>query len=123
MKSILYLLFAVIILGGVCVVTCPDHDTHSEALKNLLNNVLTAELSKDVSTEEDAGWAMFGSMIGAGIGGLVIDNILSVENYFVCSIGTITYGGEIRIVSVGLLNHVFTIRDKQVLQAAEDIFN
>ncbi len=123
MKSILYLLFAVIILGGVCVVTCPDHDTHSEALKNLLNNVLTAELSKDVSTEEDAGWAMFGSMIGAGIGGLVIDNILSVENYFVCSIGTITYGGETRIVSVGLLNHVFTIRDKQVLQAAEDIFN
>ena len=123
MKSILYLLFAVIILGGVCVVTCPDHDTHSEALKNLLNNVLTAELSKDVSTEEDAGWAMFGSMIGAGIGGLVIDNILSVENYFVCSIGTITYGGETRIVSVGLLNHVFTMRDKQVLQAAEDIFN
>lgn len=123
MKSILYLLFAVIILGGVCVVTCPDHDTHSEALKNLLNNVLTAELSKDVSTEEDAGWAMFGSMIGAGIGGLVIDNILSVENYFVCSIGTITYGGETRIVSVGLLNHVFTIRDKQVLQAAEGMFN
>lgn len=123
MKSILYLLFAVIILGGVCVVTCPDHDTHSEALKNLLNNVLTAELSKDVSTEEDAGWAMFGSMIGAGIGGLVIDNILSVENYFVCSIGTITHGGETRIVSVGLLNHVFTIRDKQVLQAAEGMFN
>lgn len=123
MKSILYLLFAVIILGGVCVVTCPDHDTHSETLKNLLNNVLTAELSKDVSTEEDAGWAMFGSMIGAGIGGLVIDNILSVENYFVCSIGTITYGGETRIVSVGLLNHVFTIRDKQVLQAAEGMFN
>ena len=100
MKSILYLLFAVIILGGVCVVTCPDHDTHSEALKNLLNKTLTAELSKDVSTEEDAGWAMFGSMIGAGIGGLVIDNILSVENYF-----------------------VFTIRDKQVLQAAEGMFN
>lgn len=103
--------------------TCPDHDAHSEALKNLLNKTLTAELSKDVSTEEDAGWAMFGSMIGTGIGGLVIDNILSVENYFVCSIGTITYGGETRIVSVGLLNHVFTMRDKQVLQAAEDIFN
>lgn len=59
----------VIILGGVCVTTCPDHDAHSEALKNLLNKTLTAELSKDVSTEEDAGWAMFGSMIGTGIGG------------------------------------------------------
>ena len=123
MKPLLYFSLAVIILGGVCVATCPDHDAHSEALKNLLNKTLTAELSKDVSTEEDAGWAMFGSMIGTGIGGLVIDNILSVENYFVCSIGTITYGGETRIVSVGLLNHVFTMRDKQVLQATEDIFN
>ena len=96
MKPFLYFSLAVIILGGVCVATCPDHDAHSEALKNLLNKTLTAELSKDVSTEEDAGWAMFGSMIGTGIGGLVIDNILSVENYFVCSIGTITYGGETR---------------------------
>lgn len=123
MKSILYLLFVVIILGGICIATCPDHDAHSEALKNLLNNVLTAELSKNMATEEDAGLVMLGSMIGTGIGGLVIDNILSVENYFVCSIGTITYGGETRIVSVGLLNHVFTIRDKQVLQAAEGMFN
>lgn len=123
MKSILYLLFVVIILGGICIATCPDHDAHSEALKNLLNNVLTSELSKNMATEEDAGLVMLGSMIGTGIGGLVIDNILSVENYFVCSIGTITYGGETRIVSVGLLNHVFTIRDKQVLQAAEGMFN
>ena len=123
MKAFLYVILAVIILGGICVATCPDQDAHSEALKNLLNKTITAELSKDVSTEEDAGWAMFGSMIGTGLGGLVIDNILSVENYFVCSIGTITYGGETRIVSVGLLNHVFTMRDKQVLQSAEDIFN
>ena len=51
---------------------------------------------------------MFGSMIGTGIGGLVIDNILSVDNYFVCSIGTITYGGETRIVSVCVFRSIAT---------------
>lgn len=121
MKAFLYVLLAVIVLGGICVATCPDQDAHSVALKNLLNKTITAELSKDVSTDEEAGWAMFGSMIGTGLGGLVIDNILNVENYFVCSVGTITYGGETRIVSVGLLNHVFTADDEKVLQGAEEI--
>ena len=41
MKPFLYFSLAVIILGGVCVATCPDHDAHSEALKNLLNKTLT----------------------------------------------------------------------------------
>ena len=65
---------------------------------------------------------MLGSMIGTGIGGLVIDNMLKVDNYFVCSVGTITYEGETKIVSVGLLNHVFTADDEDVMEASEDIF-
>ena len=71
--------------------TCPDREAHSAALKDLVNQVITAELS---SEEEDAGIVMFGSMIGTGLGGIVIDNILNVENCFVYSIGTITYNGE-----------------------------
>lgn len=65
--------------------TCPDREAHSEALKDLVNQVITAELSGE---EEDAGLAMFGSMIGTGLSGLVIDNMLNVEDYLVCSIGT-----------------------------------
>ena len=77
---------------------------------------------KEITNEEEAGWAMLGSMIGTGIGGLVIDNMLKVDNYFVCSVGTITYEGETKIVSVGLLNHVFTADDEDVMEASEDIF-
>lgn len=46
--------------------TCPDREAHSAALKDLVNQVITAELS---SEEEDAGIVMFGSMIGTGLGG------------------------------------------------------
>ena len=100
----------VLVLAGLCVATCPDRDAHSEALKDLFNRIMTTEMSKDVSNESEAGLVMFLSVLGTGLGGLVIDNVLNVDNYFVCSIGTITYNGETQVVSVGVLNHVFTAR-------------
>lgn len=119
MKAIFYTLLIIIILGGICVATCPDREAHSEALKDLVNQVITAELSGE---EEDAGLAMFGSMIGTGLSGLVIDNMLNVEDYLVCSIGTATYDGETHVVSVGLLNHVFTIDEEKAAQIAGELF-
>ena len=119
MKAVLYTLLALLILGGICVATCPDREAHSEALKDLVNQVITAELSGE---EEDAGLAMFSSMIGTGLSGLVIDNMLNVEDYLVCSIGTATYDGETHVVSVGLLNHVFTIDEEKAAQIAGELF-
>ena len=112
MKAVLYTLLALLILGGVCVATCPDREAHSEALKDLVNQVITAELSGE---EEDADLVMFGSMIGTGLSGLVIDNMLNVEDYLVCS-------GETHVVSVGLLNHVFTIDEEKAAQIAGELF-
>lgn len=63
---------------------------------------------------------MLGSMIGTGIGELVIDNMLKVDNYFVCSIGTITFDGETKVVSVGVLNHVFTPGKEDLKKAAAE---
>ena len=121
MKGLLYTFLVILGLACVCVVTCPNKSAHSEALKELLNTVMTEELNESVETEEDAGWAMLGSMIGTGLGGLMIDNMLKVDNYFVCSVGTMTFDGETKIVSVGLMNHVFTIPEDEAREAASDI--
>lgn len=78
MKKFLLFILVLVIIAGVCVVTCPDKAAHCKALKDVLNTVLTEELSSD---ESDADLVMFGSMIGTGLGGLVIDNMLKVDNY------------------------------------------
>jgi hypothetical protein len=52
--------------------------------------------------------ALFASSLVSGISNLVIDSRLSVDNYFLFSVGKVTFDGESKIVSVGLLNHVFT---------------
>ena len=120
MKGLLYTFLIVLGLACVCVVTCPDKSDHSEALKELFNTLMTEELSKNVETEEEAGWAMLGSMIGTGIGGLIIDNFLKVDNYFVCSVGTISYEGETKIVSLGVMNHIFTLSEDDVRAAMNE---
>ena len=111
MKGLIYTFLVLLGLTCVCVVTCPDKSAHSEALKNLLNTVITEEVNN-----------MLGSMIGTGIvGGLMIDNMLKVENYFVCSVGTMTFDGETKIVSLGLMNHVFIIPEDEAKEAASDL--
>ena len=52
MKGLLYTLLVLLAVAGVCVVTCPDKDAHSDALKDLLNTAMTSELSKEVTNEE-----------------------------------------------------------------------
>ena len=48
MKAVFYILLVVLILGGICVATCPDREAHSAKLKELINQVITAELSSEL---------------------------------------------------------------------------
>lgn len=120
MKKLLLFILILVAVAGVCVVTCPDKEAHSEALKDLVNTALTEELSEGVS-ESDAGFVAFGSMLGTGLAGIVLDNTLKVENHFVCSVGTITYAGKTKIVSFGILNHVFTADKEDFKQALDSL--
>ncbi len=114
MKGFFYSLAFLFAFSLACVMTCPDKDTHSEALMNLFNVALNSELS-DITTKENEDWVMLGSALGSGIAEYVINQKLMVDNYFVCSIGRFNYEGEERIVSVGVLNHIFTKSEEELL--------
>lgn len=118
MKKFLISVLILVAVTGVCIVTCPDKASHAETLKNVVNTALNEELSDG---ETDSPLVMLGTMIGSGIGGLVIDNMLKVDDYFVCSVGTMSFDGETKVVSVGILNHVFTPDKEDLKQAVRDI--
>lgn len=70
------------------------------------------EIDSRVDAESEyAGLQALGSMLGSGLIGLALDNMLTVDDYLVCSIGTVTVRGESRVVSFGILNHVFFLPD------------
>lgn len=119
MKGFLYTLLIVFALSLVCIVTCPDKDAHSDALMKLFNVAWQTELA-EVGINENEGLAFFGSALGSGIAEYVIEKQLIVDNYFVCSIGRFIYEGEENIVSVGVLNHIFTKSEEELLRELED---
>ena len=114
MKGFFYSLIFLFAVSLVCVVTCPNKNAHSEALMKLFNVALASELS-EITTEENENWVMLGSILGSGIAEYVINQKLMVDNYFVCSIGRFNYEGEECIVSVGVLNHIFTKSKEELL--------
>lgn len=87
------------------VATCPTADDHREAITKEINRVV--EHASQRSGGGDA-WGMIGSMITKNIVGVVVDNMIDVDNYGVCSVGSITFKGKKKQVSFGILGHVFT---------------
>lgn len=117
MKAFGYTLLVLVLLAVVCVVTCPDKEAHVTVIKDRFSATL---LSPSGDDGEVSGWDKFKSMIGTSVLEFMIDNELQVDNYFVLSVGRIPYDGESRVVSVGVLNHVFTMSEEEIAQAAEE---
>lgn len=107
MKRLSYITFALCAAVAVCIVSCPDKSAHKEAVMQSVNREINSRVDAE---SEYAGLQMLGSMLGSGLIGLALDNMLTVDNYFVCSIGTVTVHGESRTVSFGILNHVLSAR-------------
>ena len=108
MRNFLLFTLIIVFISGFCVISCPDKEAHSEAIMENINELIDEEATKDVTNESEKALALLASSLVSGISNLVIDSRLSVNNYFLFSVGKVTFDGESKIVSVGLLNHVFT---------------
>ena len=106
MRNFLLTILIIISIAGVCVISCPKHEEHSKVITQEINNVIDSEFSKE--EESDNAVAVVASTLCSTLSGFIIDKMLSVDNYFLFSVGKITLEGEKKIVSIGVLNHVFT---------------
>lgn len=108
MKRLAYIILTICIIMAICIVSCPDKNAHKETIMQSVNR----EMNSNVDAESEyAGMQMLGSMLGSGLIGWVLDNTLTIDNYFVCSVGTVSFQGKSKAVSFGILNHVFVLPD------------
>ena len=126
MKKILTTSLFVIAIAFL-VVSCPDKQDHINALKEVVTSVINDEANSLINKDEEGNsnvWAnmssIVGSLLGSSVVTAVLENNVNVSNYFVCSVGKMTYEGEEKKVSFGILGHVFTIDKKDVVNFIHD---
>ena len=126
MKKIITIsLFVIAIV--LLVVSCPDKQDHINALKEVVTSVINDEASSLINKDDEGNsnaWANMSSIVGSLLGSTVVtavlENNVNVANYFVCSVGKMTYDGDVKTVSFGILGHVFTIDKKDVVNFIHD---
>lgn len=103
------------------VATCPKPQQHKEAVAEVVTEVINEEASL-VPNDADDPFSRtikdFTSTFTAKMVAIGVDNLVSVDNYFVCSIGRLHYANRSHVVSVGLLGHVFTIGKAELSEVA-----
>lgn len=111
MKKFLFFIILVAAVVGA-VVTCPDKKAHKEALAD----AFAEYASYKIDESKDNG---FGDILNQGLNALrkagadkvmeaTLGAFLEVDNYYVCSVGSIKRDGEKKLISIGLFGHVFT---------------
>lgn len=108
MKKALLLFITLIFISGICVVTCPKHDDHSKAINSEINKFIDRKISEDAQNDSEKALAFLASSLCSNISEYFIDSKLYVDNHFLFSVGKITINGESKIISIGVLNHIFT---------------
>ena len=108
----------------VCALTCPDREQHVEAMTTVMENVANDKIAETVGAADKnnplaKGLATIGSAVVSKTITGFLDTKLKVNGYLLVSIGQISYNGEDRIVSVGVLNHVFTCSEQDVKKAVD----
>ncbi len=109
MKKFISFVFLLILLA-IMMVTCPNEEAHNQLIKQRFNEAVNAEM------KERAGktFGSIGSALAKPFVKSAINKRLTVDNYGVVSIGKIKLEDSERIISVGLLNHVFTASSERL---------
>ena len=106
MWTIVILLLVLILLG----VTCPSQTDHKEALTSALKE----KFNEEKNNIDNPLVSLFGDLLVGTVLDSYLEGELNVQKYLVLSIGKVTTKeGETKIVSLGILNHVFTFLNKQ----------
>ena len=117
------ILLTIIALIAVMIATCPKTEQHKE----VLSTVITATVNDAVHDNDnitgnnfiDNAFRTISNAFAGKVIEAAVDNLVTVDNYVVCSLGKVHYAGKDHIVSLGIFGHIFTVDEDDLEEAAE----
>ena len=120
------ILLTLVVLVAVMVVTCPKTEQHKEVLSTVItttvNNAVNDNDNLTGNTFIDNAFKTVSNAFAGKVIETAIDNLVTVDNYVVCSLGKVHYEGKDHIVSLGVFGHIFTVDEDDLREAAEQYY-
>ena len=101
----------VAVLAAALAITNPDKSDHCNAISKVTKD-WTGEKIENIAGDGIAGGVV--KAITTPIMSKVVENIVDVDNYGLCSVGHIDVGDSKTKVSFGIMGHVFTFNKAQI---------
>ena len=106
------------VVGGVLVFTCPQKKAHQEIIRQEFNTAMSQKMGASNGIIE-TGIQMVSKYFMGAAAESALDQLLKVDNYFLCSVGRVDYDGKDHVASIGLLNHVFTVNNEDIVRVLD----
>ena len=124
MKNFLFLIVFLAVVAGALIATCPDRNAHLEAIKSVVSEVANEEMDKqsNILTTE---LASISTMLTINMADTYLKSNLIIRDHTLFNIGYISYNDDLRMISFGILNHVFTLDKetaKEMMKEKAEIF-
>lgn len=120
------ILLTLVILVAVMIVTCPKTEQHKEVLSTVItttvNNAVNDNDNLTGNTFIDNAFKTVSNAFAGKVIETAVDNLVTVDNYVVCSLGKVHYDGKDHIVSLGVFGHIFTVDEDDLQEAAEQYY-
>ena len=120
------ILLTLVVLVAVMVVTCPKTEQHKEVLSTVItttvNNAVNDNDNLTGNTFIDNAFKTVSNAFAGKVIETAVDNLVTVDNYVVCSLGKVHYDGKDHIVSLGIFGHIFTVDEDDLQEAAEQYY-
>lgn len=111
-------LVVIILVALLAFATCPDKQAHQDAVMEEVNGAIDTTI-KDKTGLGNSGFGNALSKIGTSLAskvlGTAFDYTLTVDNYYLFSVGKIGVDDNPKTVSIGVFGHVFTTFDPKDL--------
>src|SRR5690606_1712354 len=102
------IIIAVLIVDAI---TNPDEARHKEVLRNKMKLEMIQAFMDEKEIEKLNNLDAISFMFGTTVVQKFVDNIVSTDNYIVFSLMKATWGGETKIIGVGLFGNVLLLKD------------
>ena len=117
------ILLTIVALVAVMIVTCPKTEQHKEVLSTVITTTVNDAVNDNDNitgnTFIDNAFKTVSNAFAGKVIETAVDNLVTVDNYVVCSLGKVHYDGKDHIVSLGIFGHIFTVDEDDLQEAAE----